>query len=176
MSQNITGSLAITYTVNESFAYGAVPPTGYPAVNSIAPSQSYSTGISSTGSAIDLHFEQATTPVTLTSGSSQTYTLSSLTDGLSRNFSMAGGVHILVIAVTSRTAGDYLTFAPGVTHGWTALISGTSPVLKIYDLFAVSVAQTDGYAITAGSNDQFTIHNAGANSITFKIGIAGCDS
>jgi hypothetical protein len=176
MAQAITGKLAITYTVYESFVYGAVPSSGFPATNSIAPSQTYSTGISSTGSAIDLHFEKSNTPVTLAASASITYTLSSLTDDLGRNFSMAGGVHILVIAVTSRTAGDHLTLTPGATHGWTALVSGTSPVIKIWDLFAVSVAQTDGYAISAGSNDQFTITNAGSNSITFNIGIAGCDS
>ena len=176
MAQTITGKLAITYTVNESFVYGAVPSSGYPAGNQIAPSQSYSTGASATANAINLHFEAASTPVTLTSGSSQTYTLSSLTDGLNRNFSMAGGVRLLVIQVTSRTAGDHLTFAPGVTHGWTALVSGTSPVITIWDFFAVGVGNTDKYAITASSNDQFTIHNAGSNSITFSIGIAGCDS
>ncbi len=176
MAQAITGKLQITYTVYESFQYGAVPPSGFPANNSIAPSQNYSTGISSTGSAIDLHFEKATTPVTLASAGTVTYTLSSLTDDLGRNFSMAGGVHILVIAVSARTAGDHLTLTPGATHGWTALVAGTSPSIKIWDLFAVSVAQTDGYAVSAGSNDQFTITNAGSNPITYSIGIAGCDS
>ena len=145
-------------------------------MNPIAPSQSYSTGASAVASAINLHFEAASTPVTLASSASVTYTLSSLTDLLGRNFSMAGGVRLLVIQVTSRTAGDHLTLKPGATHGWTALVTGTTPVITIWDFFAVGVGNTDKYAITAGSNDQFTITNAGSNSITFSIGIAGCDS
>lgn len=174
--QTITGRVQVSWTMYETLAYGAVPSSNAPATGTITDTISYSNGTSGTAASINLHFEDATTPITLTSGSNQTFTLSNLTDGLNRNFSMAGGVRTLIIYVTSRTAGDYLTFAPGASDGWTALVSGTTPLIKIWDLFCVGVAQTDVYAITAGSNDQFTIHNAGANPITFQIGIGGCNS
>lgn len=176
MAQTITGGLTIGYNVKETIAYGATPLTGYPANNQISGSASYANGNSGVPAGINLHLEDATVPIVLAASASQTFTLSALTDALGRTFAMDGGVRMLFIWVVTRTAGDFLTLKPGATHGWTALLAGTTPTIKIYDLFAVGVLQSDVYAVSSGSNDQFTITNGGSNSITFQIGIGGCDS
>jgi hypothetical protein len=173
--QLVTGRLNVSYSVTETLAYGAAGASNF-AQGTINPIISYNNGASAVAASINLHYEEYTNPITLTAASSQTFTLSSLTDDLGRNFSMAGGVRMLIVYVITRTAGDWLTLKPGATHGWTALVAGTTPDIVIWDFLAVGVGQTDGYAVTAGSNDQFTITNAGSHSITFGIGIGGCAS
>lgn len=173
--QIVSANAGFTFTPTESLNFGALSASSFPAQGAISPTIPYQTGPSATAQAINLHLEEALNPITLAPSASQTFTLSSLTDDIGRNFSMAGGVRIFVIQVVTRAAGDHLTVAPGATHGWTSFL-GTGSAMKIYDIFMTAVAQTDVYAITAGSNDQITITNSGSNNITFKIGFAGCAS
>jgi hypothetical protein len=173
--QQATARLNVNYNVIETLAYGAAGATNF-AQNIINPVYSYITGDAAAGPSINLHFEKYTNPITLAAGGSQSFTLSSLTDDLDRNFSMAGGVRLLIITAITRTAGDFLTFTPASAAGWTGFLSGTGASIKIYDVIAVGVSQTDVYPITAGSNDTFTITNGGSHPITFGIGIGGCNS
>ncbi len=78
---------------------------------------------------------------------------------------------MLLILILSRTAGDKLTAGPGVTHGWTAWIpSGVTPIWR-WNGFCVD--KTDSLAVSAGSNDQLTISNAGSGPITYVFAVAG---
>ena len=174
--QVCTAALVPTLTVSEQLSYGALTSSSAPATGQINPSIAYVNGASGTTNGINLHIEESANPITLTPSSSVTLTLSSLTDDLGRNFSMAGGVTYFYINITSRQAGDYLTIAPGATHGWTGFLSGTSPSIKFYRIFLIACDLTDHFPITAGSNDQITITNGGSHNITFAYGIAGCNS
>jgi hypothetical protein len=176
MAQVCYGALAYNLQISEALSFGALGTNSAAATGQINPTLAYVTGASGTSMGINLHFEKSANPVTLASSATVTYTLSSLTDDLGRNFSMAGGVTYLVIYITSRTAGDYLTLTPGATHGWTGALSGTTPSIKIFKLLLIACDLTDHFPIAAGSNDQITITNGGANSITFQIGLAGCAS
>lgn len=167
VTAKFSGNITVAETLSNMLE-SVVPST------QLLPSISYVNGVSSTSLAINQIFLKGATPVTLAAGASTTYTLTSLTDDLGRSLSMAGGVRYLIIYVTSRTAGDYLTVGAAATNPWTSIFSGTTPALKVFTLAILGVDSTDKYAVTAGSNEQLKIINSGSNSITFKIGILGC--
>ena len=175
-AQVCSGTLGFNLSINENLSFGALGANSAPAAGQINPLLTFGNGASGTATAINLHIEEATNSITLTPSSTVTLTLSSLTDDLGRNFSMAGGVRYLVLYVTARQAGDYLTITPGASHGWTGFLSGTTPSIKVFKLFLLAVDLTDVYAITAGSNDQVTITNGGSHNITFQYGLGGCNS
>ena len=105
---------------------------------------------------------------------SVTYTLTSLTDDIARTVTLAGGVRLVLLSVTSRTAGDYLTVGAAASNPWTSPFAGTTPALKVFDLLVLGIGSTDKYAVANGSNEQLKIVNSGSNPITFKLALLGC--
>jgi hypothetical protein len=173
MAQTLTGQIYLTLSTTETLIYG---PQSLAALGTFTVNTTFANGTSATAAAINNQYvEGANNQRTLAAGASVTLTLSALVDQLGRTVSMAGGVRALAIIVTSRTAGDFLTVGAAATNPWTALFSGTTPALKVWDLLVLSVYNTaDKYAVTAASSEQLKITNSGSNPITFEIAILGC--
>jgi hypothetical protein len=169
LTARTTGGIQVTETLTTNFGSTVSDYT-------LPLSISYVSGNSANSLAINASFIHGTNTVTLATGANATYTLTSLTDDAGRSVTMAGGVRMLVLYVTSRSAGDYLTVGAAGTNPWTSPFSGTTPALKVYDLLVLGVGSTDKYTVAAGSNEQLKITNSGSNSITFKVGILGCAS
>lgn len=110
--------------------------------------------------------------VVLAASASNTYTLSALTDDLGRAIVFVK-VRKFRVTITTIVDGDFLTIAPGVTHGWTGFLSGTSPVITTSGEFLMATLASAGYPVVATTTDQVTIHNGGSNSITYTISITG---
>lgn len=135
------------------------------------PTPSYSLATGTGAGQVDLHWEKSTaTAVTLASSASVTYTLSALTDDAGRSVPFVKIKKVLIF-LTTRTTGDYLTVAPGGTHGWTQL--GT---FTVWDLYLNVNNSTAGWPVVASTTDQITVTNSGSNSITFQIAISGTHS
>lgn len=173
-AQTLTGGIGRTASlleIDETLTPGVTAAT---IANYFTPTADYVGGNSATALAINQWFMPASSPITLASSASVTYTLTSLTDNLGRSISFAGGVRAWGIYVTSRTAGDYLTVGNAASNPWTAFLGGTTPTFKVYDVFFVGVKSTDKYAVTAASNEQIKVTNSGSNSMTFQFIMAGC--
>lgn len=167
VAQTITGSFEASYAITEQLVWGLNNPDT--PQGSDSSSLALNNGNGGNG-VIDLHCELGIkTPITLAAGASVTYTLSALTDDLGRSVAFA---YVLVwyLRITTITVGDYLTITPGVTHGWTALFSGTGHKCK---RCVLAMDDGRGFQVTAGANDQITITNSGANPISFILALAG---
>lgn len=173
MAQTLTASFGNGLRVSETFNTG---PASSVADSSIVPGITFVAGNAAAALGINASFLKCVNSVTLNSGASVTYTLTNMTDDTARTISMAGGVRFVMIAVTSRTAGDYLTVGQAATNPWTSPFVGTTPGLKVWDLAVLGVGSTDKYAVAAGSNEQLKITNSGSNPITFKPALLGCAS
>ncbi len=171
MAQTLSASFGNGLDVAETFGTGFTS-----TINDtrLIPSIQYVSGNSAISLGIDASLVKGLSPVTLASGANSTYTLTGLTDDAGRSITMAGGVRFLLLYVTSRTAGDFLTVGNAGTNPWTSPFSGTTPALKVYDLLILGIGSTDKYTVAAGSNEQLKILNSGSNSITYKLGILGC--
>lgn len=170
-AQTMAARLIANLEVDETLPIGWTSAT--PA-NYLNLTTNFVSGNSAVSMGINQWFVPASPPITLASAATVTYTLVSLTDGLGRSLSVAGGVRYLGISVTSRTAGDYLTIGQAATHPWTAPFVGTTPGLKVYDLLILGVFGTDKYTVSSGSSDQLLITNSGSNPITFNFVTLGC--
>ena len=173
-AQNITGRVGQGLKLIEIDEVLPAPFNTTPVASYLSPSWAYVNGTSATALAINQWFVPASSPITLASAASVTYTLTALTDAISRTVSFAGGVKLWGILVTSRTAGDYLTVGAAASNPWTSPFAGTTPAIKVYDLFVLGVGSTDKYAVAAGSNEQIKVVNSGSNPITFNFLMAGC--
>jgi hypothetical protein len=118
----------------------------------------------------DLHWEKKA--VTLAAGASVTYTLSALADDLGRAVALVG-VRALLIEITARTAGDYLTVGNAGTNPWAAPFGGGTQTAKVFKRLLLVADKTDKYAVAAGSSDQLKITNSGAASVTFDVAAVG---
>ena len=168
---NLTAKFVPNLTIDEVLTYGLTSQTNE---GNDSQAISYANGTSGTAQAIDLQFGKAS--IALAAGASITITLSSAVDDLGRTVNFAGGIRLFYLRVISRTAGDYLTVGQAASNPWTAMFTGTTPGLKVYDLAILGVSQTDKYAVTASSNDQIKITNSGSNPITFKVALLGCSA
>lgn len=173
-AQTITGSVGRSQKFLEIDEVLPAPFNSGQVASYLTPSFAYVNGTSATALAINQWFVPASSPITLAASASVTYTLTALTDAISRPVSFAGGVKIWGILVTSRTAGDYLTVGQAASNPWTSWLVGTTPGVKVYDFFALAVDKTDKYAVTASSNEQIKVVNSGSNPITFNFLMAGC--
>lgn len=169
LSANIGGRLEVAETLSTGFANGVLDTT-------LTPALAYVSGNSNTALALNASFIKGANTVTLNASANTTYTLTALTDDAGRSITLAGGVRVLVIHVTSRTAGDYLTVGAAGTNPWTSPFNGTAPALKVFDLLVLGVGSTDKYAVTINSNEQLKVTNSGSNPITFKLALLGCAS
>lgn len=142
--------------------------------STLVPSLTYVTGNGAISLGINASFIKSVNTVTLNSAGTVTYTLTTLTDDATRAITLAGGVRFLMLTVTSRTAGDFLTVGAAASNPWVAPFAGTTPALKIFDLLILGVGNTDKYAVAAGSAEQLKIVNSGSNPITFKLALLGC--
>lgn len=167
---NNTATLVTQLNNTETVALGAASQN---VADNLTQTLSFSNG---TGSAqVDQHWEKIS--VTLAASATVTYTLSALADSLGRTIPLSH-VAALVIQVTSRTAGDFLTVGDptaSLTHPWSAFLGGATQSVKVYDLFALGVGLTDGYAVVASTTDELLVKNSGSNPITFQIGLIGRD-
>lgn len=162
---NLTSSLKTTLTVTEAVAYGSASQN---VDSKLAANLAYTNG---TGTD-QANLQWGKTGVTLAGGASVTYTLSSLTDDLGRAVAFTG-VRLLVISVTSRTAGDYLTVGNAASNPWAAPFGGGTHTTKVYTFLAVAADKTDKFVVSSGSSDQLKLVNSGSNSLTFSIHIVG---
>lgn len=170
-AQTLVGKLVANLEVDETLPIGwstATPP------NYLNQTVNFVTGNSAVSLGINQWFTPASPPITLAASASVTYVMTSLTDGLGRSLSMAGGIRHLGLIVTSRTAGDYLTVGQAGTNPLTSMFVGTTPGIKVYDILILSVLGTDKYTVAGGSNEQLKITNSGSNPITFNFVTLGC--
>jgi hypothetical protein len=169
-AQTVVASMSVKLTITETLAYG-LSSTNYS--SNLVPDLQFVAGNSATANAISQIFCKSATSVTLNSGANTTYTLTALTDdaGVARTF--ANGVKGLVIYVTSRSAGDYLTVGGAATNAWTGICSNGAATLRVFDFAAFGVMNTDKYVVANGSSEQVKITNAGNSAITFKLAFLG---
>lgn len=168
---NITQNFSLIDELTENLNYGLI----------VTPAQerqtsTYSWQNGTAASQVDLHWELAgSTAVTLTAGTSATYTLSALTDAIGRTVAFVR-IRKLVIRITSKTDGDatYLTIGGAASHDWTAIVSATGHTLPCRDALVMIAGDTTGLAVTASSSDQLKVKNDSSHSITFEISISGC--
>lgn len=161
----IYGTLSVAWGGNDSLVLAGQTMNATPRVDD---QYKFVNGLVGTADAIDVHYEDVGR--TLATGASHVYTLSHLIDTLPRDLLFID-IKALIIVVTARTAGDKLTAGPNSSNGWTRWIaSGTIP---IYRWAGFCIDKTDSLAVTAGSNDQFKITNAGSNDITYDFFCAG---
>ncbi len=173
MAQTLTATFKPTLEVAETLSTNLTSTISDATL--ISPIQ-YVAGNGAVALGINADFIKGVNPVTLNSSASQTYTLTALTDDATRAITLAGGVRILVLYVTSRTAGDYLTVGAAAANPWTSFLSGTTPASASISRprFALAVGSTDKYVVANGSNEQLKIVNSGSNPITFKLALLGC--
>jgi hypothetical protein len=114
---------------------------------------------------------------TVAASSSTTITVSALTDDLGRAVPFVR-VKYLQIESDATTTGDDLVVGAAASHPWIEIVGGsgqTFPV-KPYGFEAKAAFGAVGYPVTPGSSDQLKFANAGANSITFRVTLAGCSA
>jgi len=166
----VTGKLDLNYTLNEPLVLSTQT---FNATPSCLQSYSFVNGLVAIANGLDLHFEDMG-PLgvgrTLVASANLTYTLSGLLDTLPRTIAFTK-IRIVILKIISRTAGDYLTFGPGASNGWTALVA--SGTMRCYGLFVHVVDSTDSLAVASGSNDTFKITNAGTGPITYGLYLGG---
>lgn len=160
----ITGSVSVGFTGNDPLVLGSQLINANPSLQSAL---TFVNGLVAVADALDLWYLDAGplgTGRVLAPSATHTYVLSAIVDTALRSIpfvDIKGGI----TAVLSRTAGDHLTWGPGVTHGWVARVaSGTIPIY-LWDGFMID--KTDSLAVSSGSTDQVTITNAGSNPITY---------
>lgn len=171
-AQVLTGRFTSTINLNETLASGLSNSSSLPGTLSVA--FDYTNGNSATAGAINQEFCKGYTTVTLNSGATVTYTLTSLTDDAGRSKSFANGVRGVAIYVTSRSTGDYLNVGAAASNAWTGLVNSNTAVFRVYDFFATAIGNsTDKLAVTASSSEQLKIANAGNSAITFKLAVWG---
>ncbi len=174
MAQTLTATLKPSLQVSETLGTN-VSSTISDAT--LVPTISYVAGNSAVALGINADFIKGANTVTLNSSASVTYTLTALTDDATRAITLAGGVRVFYLTVTSRTAGDFLTVGAAASNPWTspfASANAATASLKVYDFIALGVGSTDKYAVANGSNEQLKIVNSGSNPITFKVALLGC--
>ncbi len=171
MAQTLAANLKASLEVSETFSTNLAS-TQSDATS--APTIQYVSGNSAVSLGLNADFIKGVNPVTLNGSASVTYTLTALTDDATRAITLAGGVRVLYLSVTSRTAGDFLTVGAAASNPWTSIFAGTTPALKVFDLLVLGVGSTDKYAVTNASNEQLKIINSGSNPITFKLALLGC--
>ena len=160
----ITSSISVESGITETLSFGTA---SLPVQSNL--NTSYSFGSGTTTGCTDLHWEKKA--VQLAAGNSVTYTLSALTDDLSRAVAMAK-VRELLLVVTTRTSGDTLLVGEASTNPWLAIVDGTTPGIKVADLLHL-VSSADGYAVGAGTSDQLKITNSGSHTIVFTLRLNG---
>lgn len=166
---NISTSIKLDYAVQETLDAGLAANVAVPFATT--DETQLTAGVSNNQA--DLHWEKR--GVVLAAGASVTYTLSALADDLGRTVALVK-VRAIVVIVTARTAGDYLTVGNAGSNPWTAPMSGTSPTFKVYKMYASVMDKTDGLAVTAGSADQLKFTNSGSNALTFTVAFVGTSS
>ena len=169
-AQTVVASLSVKLNITETLAYGLAN-TNYS--SSLVADLQYESGNSAVANGFNQIFCKSATSVTLNSGANATYTLTALTDDAGASRTFVNGVRGLVVYVTSRSAGDYLTIGGAASNAWTGLVNSTSAVLRVYDFAAFGVLNTDKYAVANGSSEQVKITNAGNAAITFKLAVWG---
>lgn len=169
-AQSVVASMRVALSINETLTTGLASGN---LSTSLVPDLEWVTGNTAVANGINQIFCKSASTVTLNGGANTTYTLTSLTDdaGVSRSF--ANGVRGLVIYVTSRSAGDYLTVGGAASNAWTGLVNSNTAVLRVYDFAAFGVTKTDKLTVTANSSEQIKITNAGNSAITFKLAVWG---
>jgi hypothetical protein len=160
---NLTGSIALTYRINETLAYGLASES---VQSEVLPSFALAAGTGSDQA--DLHWSKS--GVQLTATGTTTYTLSALADDLGRTVALAK-VKALLIYPTTRSAGDKLIVGAAASHPWNGPWgTGAKEVKALY----LDVADlTDNWAVSSGSSDQLQITASGSNAITFDIAVVG---
>ena len=171
MAQVLTAVLKPSLEITETFSTNLASTLSDA---TLTPVIQYVSGNSAVSLGIEADFVKGVNPVTLNSAASVTYTLTSLTDDATRSITLAGGVRLVYLSVTSRTAGDYLTVGQAASNPWTSPFVGTTPGVKVFDVLILGVGATDKYAVAGGSNEQLKITNSGSNPITFKLALLGC--
>lgn len=176
MPFTVVAKLQSNWTVDETISlFGTTNTTPLEGTSQLT--EQFVTGTSGTANAINNYYiKSGTNAVTLASGATATYILTSLTDPLGRAVTFAGGVRGMWVTVTTRVAGDFLTIGAAGTNPWTSLFAGTTPAIKVFKYFCIEADLTDKYAVTASSNEQLKFTNSGSNSLTFEFGLIGCSS
>lgn len=171
---SVTAKSVSKLTLDEAVAFGFTT-TSTVLEGVLASSINFVAGNSAVSNGVEAYWTKSgTLAVTLAASGTVTYTLTALTDALSRTVTFAGGVRVFWVQVTSRTAGDFLTMGQAGTAPWTSMFVGTTPGIKIYKKLQIEVDLTDKYAVTAASNEQLKFTNSGTHPLTFEIGMAGC--
>jgi hypothetical protein len=168
MPQVVTQSIKLTDTITEILTFGSVSSLSAPAT--ISPSYTYGTGVTATN--IDQHFEH---DYTLAAAASVTLTLSAMVDDLGRTVPFAK-IKTLVISITAKTGNDFLTVGAAAANPITSLHGGTTPTFFVRTLEVKVAADTNGFAVAAGTADQLKIVNSGSASMNFTVSITGTSS
>lgn len=164
---NMTTRVKIEYTVLETVSAGLAL-AELPFSQILTQSLAAGTGTDSA----DLHWEKK--EVVLAAGASVTYTLSALTDDLTRTVAFAK-IRALLIRVMARTAGagEHLVVGNAASNPWAAPFGAVGHTTKVYSTLYAFVDKSDAFAVTASSSDQLKITNNGAAAITFAIALVG---
>ncbi len=168
-AQTVQASLAVRLNITETLS------TGLSSVNAssdLVPSLQWVAGNAAVANGITQYFCNSASTITLNSGTNTTVTLTSLTDASGSSRTFVNGVKGLLIYVTSRSAGDYLTVGNAAANTWTGFVSVNTATLRVHDFLAVGVMSTDSLGVNATSN-QVKITNSGNAAITFKLAIIG---
>jgi hypothetical protein len=114
---------------------------------------------------------------TLAASASTTITVSALTDDLGRAVAFVR-VKCLLVESDATVSGDDLVLGAAASHPWVEIVGGSGQTLRVkpYGFLAQAAMGTVGFLVTSGSSDQLKIANAGANSITFRLTLAGCSA
>jgi hypothetical protein len=170
MFTGITANFNLTFLGSEPLLLGSQNLIATPRI-----SDAYAlvNGLVATSDAIDGHFEDygpAGTGRVLAASATKTYTLSALVDTIPRTTALVDVKYMLVM-ILLRAPGDYLTVAPGGTHGWTQWIPSGS--CKIYRWAGFVDDKTDSRPVVASTTDQITITNGGSGPITYVFATGG---
>lgn len=163
---NIVGNVGMSLGVTEVLSAGLQ-------AGGLALAQSFAKGFSAGTLAgqCDLYWSKSST---LLNSTSETWTLSALTDALGRAVVFAR-VRAILIIPQSIVEGDDLTIGGAALHEWTALMGAagaTFPVKSLGAYFGIAM-NTTGYIVGIGTSDQLKVNNLSTHSITYQIGLIG---
>jgi len=177
MGLNCTNTVNVSDIITETLSViGGVNATTQQQVGPIYQFVNGSSTGGTVASTVDEHWElSGVNAVTLASSATVTYTLSALTDVAGRTIALARARKVL-IWITSRSDGDYLSVGAATVHPWTAWISSGTVTVPVFDSLTMVAANKVGLVVNAGVSDQLKITNSGSNPITFGINISGCSS
>jgi hypothetical protein len=170
VSINCLNTVTVSDQITENIDVG---PISLPAQGTSKATYPMSNGTSTSGtvaSVVDVHWElSGDTAVTLAGGSSVTYTLSALTDSLTRSLALAR-LRKAFVWLIDRVDGDYLNFGQAATHPVTI---GSTQAIPVFDCLLIVATNAAGIPVGSGSSDQLKIANPGSNPITFGINLSG---